>query len=309
MYFHYDRTLLAELYRAAWKSISEVITRELPGALPGAVMALHTWGNLLNWHPHVHSMVLDGAMSESGEFLPLKSLDTELLTERFSEKVFATLLNRQLIDQETVQSMKSWEHSGFAVHAAEPIAGNDQDARCFLARYLKKAPVALERLSIDDSGAEPVVSYRHGGGEDERTRNFTPLEFLAELALHQPLVFEQTTRYYGVYSARTRGAKRRDEKFKELLESNFQAPLFDPPPRPASATWARCIKRVFEVDPLVCEKCGGEMKIVAFLQNPSEIERIAQNLGLPTWRAPPKPKSIPQGIQIDTCAIYNQTLQ
>lgn len=55
--------------------------------------------------------------------------------------------------------MKSWEHSGFKVFAGEPTLEDDEDARLSLARYLKKAPLAAERLSIDESGQEPVVRY------------------------------------------------------------------------------------------------------------------------------------------------------
>ena len=51
--------------------------------------------------------------------------------------------------------------------------------------------------------------------------------------------------------------------------------------------WARGIKRIFNVDPLVCPRCGETMKIKAFLQDSKEIERICKNLGLVSWRAPP----------------------
>ena len=47
------------------------------------------------------------------------------------------------------------------------------------------------------------------------------------------------------------------------------------------------MKRVFEIDPLVCPKCSGEMKIIAFIQDLKEIKKIAENLGETVWRAPP----------------------
>ncbi len=58
-------------------------------------------------------------------------------------------------------------------------------------------------------------------------RAFSPMEFLAELSCHVPRVFEQTTRFFGVYSPRTRGAKRREERFQKLLQNNFE-PLDSP---------------------------------------------------------------------------------
>jgi len=63
-----------------------------------------------------------------------------------------------------------------------------------------------------------------------------------------------------------------------------------PSPR-CSRTWAMLIKRVYEVDPLACPKCGGQMKVVAFIEPPqgAVIEKILRHCGL--WRpsrAPPR---------------------
>ena len=129
--------------------------------------------------------------------------------------------------------MKAWEHSGFNFFAGEPIGAADKAARLFLALYLKKAPLALERLSIDESGTEPIVRYTKPLDDDqpndEMIHAFSSLEFLAELSAHIPNTWEQTTRFYGVYSPRTRGAKRRDERFQKLVENNFE-PLNSPLP-------------------------------------------------------------------------------
>ena len=60
----------------------------------------------------------------------------------------------------------------------------------------------------------------------------------------------------------------------------------------SSQTWAMLIKRVDEVDPLCCPQCGGEMKVVAFIEPPQGdvIEEILKHCGLwqaSTPRAPP----------------------
>jgi hypothetical protein len=70
----------------------------------------------------------------------------------------------------------------------------------------------------------------------------------------------------------------------------------DAGPAPArsrsSQTWAMLIKRLYEIDPLACPECGGQMKVVAFLEPPQGdvIEKILRHCGL--WcpaaaRAPP----------------------
>ena len=276
VYFRYDRSLFKILYQAAWDSWREYLSQTVPGGKAGAVMALHSAGELLNWHPHIHALALNGVVLDDGAFVELSQVDTNLLEKLFSENIFQALLARELISQEVVDSMKSWPHSGFNVYAAEAISGQDERACLFLARYLKKAPVAAERVSVDESGVEPVVVYRASGDSGDE-RRFSPLEFLAELSLHVPKVFEQTTRMYGCYSSSTRGKLAREARFKAILENNFQPLDKELEKRQASATFARCMKRVFEIDPFKCQKCGSEMKIVAFIFDSREIEKIASH--------------------------------
>ena len=42
--------------------------------------------------------------------------------------------------------------------------------------------------------------------------------------------------------------------------------------------WAEIIRRVNEVDPLVCPRCGGEMRVVGFITQPALIKRILDHL-------------------------------
>lgn len=309
VYFRFDRRLLSLLYRAAWESWSEYVEALIPGGKSGAVMALHTAGSLLEWNPHLHTLALDGAVLDDGHFVPLPEIDSELVQEFFAEKVFIFLLAEELIDEETVKSMRGWKNSGFSFYASERIPEEDTERKLFVARYLKKAPVSLARLSIDESGRELFVKYAKLNDEEragKRQAEFSPLEFLAQLSLHVPRVLEQTTRYLGVYSPRTRGAKRRAERFRKLVENNFEPLSYKEPPKAASISWARCMKLVFELEPLQCPKCGGEMKIKAFITDVHEIERIASHLGRYTWRAPPAFKKAPDTIWLDCSAEFSQ---
>ena len=64
-------------------------------------------------------------------------------------------------------------------------------------------------------------------------------------------------------------------------------------PTRCSQTWAMLIKRVYEVDPLKCARCGGEMKVIAFIEPPrgDVIEKILRHCGRwdpSTARPPPE---------------------
>ena len=104
-------------------------------------------------------------------------------------------------------------------------------------------------------------------------------------------------RYYGWYSNKARGMRRKAaeaaaaaaQSAASASEAAEQAPA-----RRCSQTWAMLIKRVYEVDPLACPRCGGQMKVVAFIEPPqgAVIEKILRHCGL--WH-PSAPRAPPPG--------------
>jgi len=123
-----------------------------------------------------------------------------------------------------------------------------------------------------------------------RSRVFDPLDFLAEVSAHIPDAHEKTTLFYGWYSNRTRGYRK-----QHGLLAKGEAP--DPLPgtddgaplevrrsclRRAQARRARLIRQVYEVDPLLCPRCGGTMKVIAVIERRAVIRQILAHLGLPT---------------------------
>ncbi len=53
--------------------------------------------------------------------------------------------------------------------------------------------------------------------------------------------------------------------------------------------WAKLIARVYETDPLQCGRCGGRMKIIAFVVQASEVRQILAHVGLPLEAAKAHP--------------------
>lgn len=66
------------------------------------------------------------------------------------------------------------------------------------------------------------------------------------------------------------------------------------PKRIPQLLWRACIKKVWEVDPLSCPKCSGEMKIVSFIYQPRVIRKIREQLNL---YCPAEAASSPGGRQ------------
>jgi len=57
------------------------------------------------------------------------------------------------------------------------------------------------------------------------------------------------------------------------------------PPHIPSKKWRECIKKIYEIDPLCCPKCGGEMKIISFITEYQIIKKILEHLRL--WEQKP----------------------
>ena len=60
-----------------------------------------------------------------------------------------------------------------------------------------------------------------------------------------------------------------------------------------SRSWAALIKKIYNVDPLCCDKCGGEMRIKKFYVKAAETEKIIVELGLKPFAAPPPLRAPP----------------
>ena len=52
------------------------------------------------------------------------------------------------------------------------------------------------------------------------------------------------------------------------------------------ASWARLIRKIYEIDPLVCKKCRSPMKVLAVITDPGEVKNILRHL-VKTGKSPP----------------------
>lgn len=122
---------------------------------------------------------------------------------------------------------------------------------------------------------------------------FDPLDFLAELTQHIPNQGEHLVRYYGHYSNKARGlrAKQDDQNENDQPQTDAQANVDNREARKRFRGWAMLIQRVYQADPLLCPKCGGTMKIIAFIEarQGRVVRQILEHCGL--WQDPPPPNA------------------
>ncbi len=200
----------------------------------------------------------------------------------------------ELITDDDVAQILSQHHTGFFVWIGDSF--QDKDSEQFVARYIERGPLALDKLSIQDD----IVTYTT---KDDVAHEFDALEFLATLSSHVPKLYESITRYYGRYSCRRRGERAKLAPTAvtevETTESDYRREF-------AKSSWAACVKRIYEIDPLECPKCRAQMRIIAFIQDEYSIKDIMKSQGIPDFQAPPPiPMFVDTSEAIDELPLYD----
>ncbi len=91
---------------------------------------------------------------------------------------------------------------------------------------------------------------------------------IRRLCAQIPAPRQHLVRYYGWYSHRARGARANPQ----------DAPIARAPSTARSRSWARLLRRIFELDPMLCPQCGGTMKIVSVIDEAAVVDRILRHL-------------------------------
>ena len=158
----------------------------------------------------------------------------------------------------------------------------------------------------------------HGGGTDfPRELEWSGVEFVKRVAALVPPARRHMVRYYGALGPRSplRAAVSTAARGKVVgseLEAGYSTTLGGTVARAVkqaakagARTWAACMRRVFEVDPMVCA-CGGGMDLAAIILDDGELSRILAHqgwaVGFPRTKAsrsPPVFRDADEGGQID----------
>lgn len=185
--FRRRRELLLDLAQCAAEAVAEYAKRQVGGdARPGTVVSIATSGDLLQWHPHGHLLITDGAFSDDGAFHPIESWDDDAVMKLFRERLLARLVERRAISEDLVRKLLAWRHPGFSAHVGEAMPFEDKKTLEDVACYLVRAPLSLKKLVYLDG--QKAVLYR-SKMNPFLGRNFEamdPLEWLARLADHIP---------------------------------------------------------------------------------------------------------------------------
>jgi len=282
-FFKFKRKLLGDLCRCAVRALL-LYFQAVAGTVlePGLVAVIQTFGDRINLHPHLHLLVTEGGVDEAGVFHRVPRIEDSRLVEVFSREVLAFLIGQEFLSREWAERILSWRHTGFNVHSRVRAKTKPEAER--VGKYMIRPVLSLEKLSFLEPGGK--VSYRYGrDGVEQETMDY--LEFIARVVSHIPDKGQVTVRYYGLYANPHRG------KVRKASVSPFVLRMAKEEAKPIpSKGWAEMIHKVYEIDPMVCPKCGGLMKVVAFITEYAVVDRIIDHLKLRFIAEKPPPSRV-----------------
>jgi hypothetical protein len=198
------------MFECAW-SVLQTFGYSHYGVESGAICVLHTWGQNLSLHPHIHCIVpaagltLKGKLkhiSKQGKYLyPVRMLSA-VFRGKMLEKIKGQLRKSKQLPQYQSLLDVLWKKPW--VVYCEPPLGNAQQIVKYLGQYTHRVAISNHRIeNIDDSG----VSFWYKDYRDKGKKKLTKLpgvEFLRRFCLHiLPLRFVKI-RYYGILSSKNK---------------------------------------------------------------------------------------------------------
>ena len=280
----------------------------------GAVAFIHRFGSSLNAHVHFHVCVVDGVFeaTESGViFHPASGIDADTVAQvqaTLRRRILRAFVGRGLLESFEAKEMLAYKHSGFSVDADVCIEAHDRAGLERLLRYCARPPFSMERLRKAGSELVYRCAKQHSEpGSDKRGAkvdelHLTPLELIDRIAALVPPPRTHRHRYFGVLApnsplraavtamaaAPAQPTTAQAEPTTTSGGADGPAPMgspiaptpeLAPPKRAAHYLWAVLIARIYEVFPLLCPICGGQMRIIAFITHSADIRQILEHVG------------------------------
>ena len=246
-------------------------------------------------------------------FHPASAMDETVVAQVQTDlrrRILRAFAGRGLIEKADAKEMLAYQHSGFSVDAGVLIEADDRAALERLLRYCARPPFAMDRLRKE--GASLVyrcAKQRSEPGSDKRGArvdelHLTPLELIDRIAALVPPPRTHRHRYFGVLApnsphraAVTVFAAPMQQATAEpaqpgtgvgvpgvVVPGNADPPAPEPvaPPKRSKAhyLWAVLMARIYEVFPLLCPLCGGQMRLIAFITEGTQTDKILDHIGV-----------------------------
>ena len=243
---HQPATLYNLLFTTAWGVLNSFgHDPQWLGAQTGMISILHTWGQTLTLHPHLHCIVPGGGLTKQGKWKTAKSDGKYLFNVKAMSKVyrgkFIASLKEQLPGEMTTELVNALYKHKWVVYAKRPFTG-PQSVVEYLGRYTHKIAISNHRLQNVENGQVTFSykDYKHGSVKKEMTMEAD--EFIRRYALHILPKGLVRIRHYGILSS-TSKLKSATLIKAQLPPQPEQVIVLRPKPMPYNPQQCPCCKK------------------------------------------------------------------
>lgn len=276
-FFAANRECLNLLFKASSKAIMSWCEEQ--EFIPGLTAVMHTFGSVLEFHPHIHTLLSEGGIcKKSGVWKDCGYFPEKAFKERFKYHLIKHLREWSKKKLLTVpESLKQiWQRKlgvrdffSVSIRLYRVIwyvwIGEKLDNACFTARYIgryAKKPCLSEAKIIDYSFEKQVVGFVY---KDKISKTFkkeivSVEEFIGRLIRHIPEKGFRMIRHYGFYANSVKGKLMPLLRYQISMLFGTAKLVFSPDEQ--ARNWRERIKKLTGNDPAVCPKCKIEMKLV-----------------------------------------------
>jgi hypothetical protein len=281
---HNQRTLYGMLFQAVSQTLSELLAdRKYLGVQAGFMAILHTWGQTLTFHPHLHVVLPNGGLTPHGTFkvgskqfvLPIKVL-SRLFRGKFMALLRKAYDKNELTLSGAIASLQYRQvfanlrnqlyQSDWFVYAKQPFSGPEAVVH-YLGRYTHRTAISNSRIV---QLTEEQVTFRWHDYRDNQEKLLTleATEFIRRMMLHVLPHGFMRIRYYGLLANCNRKTKlKRCRRMLGCTQSKA---------RYAELTAVELITELLGQDPTLCPRCRRSHMITVYsLPRPNAPPRVA----------------------------------
>ncbi len=270
----FPETLYNILFQASKETIMQLgLDQKHLGAKMGMISVLHTWGQQLWLHPHVHCIVPGGGVTQAGYWKMCRGKGKYLFPGKVMSAVFRGKFMERLktfCRQEKIELTASFINSlyktDWVVYARQPFLGPKQVIE-YLGRYTHRIAISNHRIKGVENGRVTFSykDYRQGGKQLLMTLD--ACEFLRRFCLHiLPPGFVKI-RHYGMLASRAKPQLKMQQMKMGVTIVKKEKP-----------SWQEITKRMmgFDVEQCPCCKTGKMITILFFEANapPGQLKKV-----------------------------------
>lgn len=243
------------VYRAMFSCAHEALKklagdkRFIGSSRIGYLAVLHTWGSMLQYHPHIHMVIPGGAVSKDGDQWLSSREDLFVHTKPFS-KIFRAKFRDEMKKAKLFHKIHPdiWKQE-WVVDSR--YAGKGQNSLRYLARYVFRVAISNNRIKSIENNVIKIL-YKDRQRKTWKTMKLKPMEFIRRFLQHVLPKGFMKIRHYGFLNPNSTLSI---ERLRELISLTYNI-ITD-----ISTSIPKQIKHIIK-----CACCGNPLRYLAFLK-------------------------------------------